>query len=150
MALIPWRPGWLWRPWEDWEDIDKWFEERWPEIKTAEFMPPVDIYEKDNKIIAEVEIPGVKPEDINIEVTDNLLKVEAKTKEEKEEKERDYYRKEIGKRYFKRIIALPVDVKGNEAVAECEDGVLRIEIPKVKKKEEPKKIKVKVKAKKSK
>jgi HSP20 family protein len=148
MPIIPWRPFW---------EMERWFEEGFPEFFEEELFrfpkirsPRMDIYEKDNKIIAEVEIPGVKPEDINIEVTDNLLKVEAKTKEEKEEKERGYYRKEIGKRYFKRIIALPVDVKGNEAVAECEDGVLRIEIPKVKKKEEPKKIKVKVKAKKSK
>jgi HSP20 family protein len=148
MPIIPWRPFW---------EMERWFEEGFPEFFEEELFrfpkirsPRMDIYEKDNKIIAEVEIPGVKPEDINIEVTDNLLKVEAKTIEEKEEKERGYYRKEIGKRYFKRIIALPVDVKGNEAVAECEDGVLRIEIPKVKKKEEPKKIKVKVKAKKSK
>jgi len=148
MPIIPWRPFW---------EMERWFEEGFPEFFEEELFrfpkirsPRMDIYEKDNKIIAEVEIPGVKPEDINIEVIDNLLKVEAKTKEEKEEKERGYYRKEIGKRYFKRIIALPVDVKGNEAVAECEDGVLRIEIPKVKKKEEPKKIKVKVKAKKSK
>ena len=147
MPIIPWRPFW---------ELERWFEEGFPEFFEEEFFkfprvrtPRMDIYEKDNKIVAEIEIPGVKPENINVEVTDNLLKIEAKSKEEKEEKEKGYYKKEIGAKYFKRVVALPAEVKGEEAQAEYEDGILRIEIPKLKKEEKTKKIQVKVKKKKS-
>jgi len=53
MAIVPWRGHWLWEPWEN---LDRWFEE-WPEMKTSEFIPPIDVYEKGNKIIAEQKIP---------------------------------------------------------------------------------------------
>jgi HSP20 family protein len=145
MPLIPWRPFW---------ELERWFEEGLSEFFDEDFFklprvrtPRMDIYEKDDKIVAEVEIPGVKPEDVNVEVTDNLLKIEAKAKEEKEEKEKGYYKREIGTRYFKRVVSLPTEVKGDEATAEYEDGILRIEIPKIKKEEKGKKIKIKVKQK---
>jgi HSP20 family protein len=148
MPIIPWRPFW---------ELEGWFEERFPEFFEEDFFkfpkirtPRVDIYEKDDKIVAEIEIPGVKPEDINVEVGDNFLKIEAKSKEEREEKEKGYYKKEIGTRYFKRVVSLPTEVKGEEANAEYEDGILKVEIPKLKKKEEAKKIKVKIKKKESK
>jgi len=148
MSLIPWRPFW---------EMERWFEEGFPEFFEGEFFkfprvrsPKMDIYEKDDKIVVEIEIPGIKPEDVNIEATNNFLKIEAKAKEEKEEKEKGYYRKEIGRRYFKRVVPLPAEVKGEEATAEYEDGILKVEIPKIKKKEGIKKVQIKVKTKKSK
>lgn len=146
MPLIPWKP---------FRDIERWFEEEWPEIfewpeKPFYFpelrTPRMDIYEEKGNVIAEVELPGVDPKDIDIEVKDNLLKVEAKKEEKKEEKEKGYYRKEISKGYYKRVVPLPVEVKGEKAEASYENGLLKIVIPKVeKKKEEKKGIKVKVK-----
>jgi HSP20 family protein len=80
-------------------------------------------------------------------VKDNVLRVEAKAEEKKEVKEKGYYRKEMGTRYFKRAVSLPTEVIGEKAEAEYTDGVLKVTIPKVKptKKEEKKGIKVKVK-----
>lgn len=137
MPLIPWRPLW---------EIERWFEE-WPEFEFPEIRTPrMDVYETENEVVAELEIPGVKPENINVEVKNNVLKVEAKEEEKKEVKEKGYFKREIGKRYFKRQILLPTEVIGEKAEAEYDNGILKIKIPKVKeKKREGKKIKVKVK-----
>jgi HSP20 family protein len=142
MAIIPWRPFW---------EIERWFEEEWPELEWPELRfpkirtPRMDIYETDDKVVAEVELPGVKPENINVEVKDNVLRVEAKTEEKKEEKGKGYYRKEMGSRYFKRVVSLPTEVIGEKAEAEYADGILKVAIPKAKPKEVKKKIKIKVK-----
>ncbi len=140
MPIIPWRPFW---------EIERWFEEEWPEIFFPKIRTPrMDIYETDDKVVAEVELPGVDPKNIEVEVKDNHLKVEAKAEEKKEVKEKGYYRKEMGQRYFKRIVPLPVEVLEEKAEAEYEDGILRVTIPKAHpKKEKERKIKIKVKTK---
>ena len=86
MPLIPWRP---------FRDIDRWFDEEWPETWLPEIpkgalmrTPRVDVYEKDSDVVAEVELPGVKQENIDVEVKNDMLKIEAKSEEEKEEKEK--------------------------------------------------------------
>lgn len=144
MPLIPYRP---------FRDLEEWFEQEWPEIwfpRLPAFRAPrMDIYEDNGKVIAEVELPGVDPKNIEVEVKDNYLKVEAKAEEKKEEKKKGYYRKELSKGYYKRVVPLPVEVIGEKAEASYEEGILKIVIPKVKpvKKEEKKKIKIKVKSK---
>ena len=152
MAIVPRRPFW---------DLDRWFEEEWPEEwEWPEFRfpriipelpsirtPRMDIYESDGDVIAEVELPGVDPKNIEIEVRDKMLKVEAKTEEKKEEKKKGYYRKEIAAGYYKRIVPLPAEVIGEKATATYKGGMLKIVIPKAKpKKEEKKGVKVKVKS----
>ncbi|MCD6550359.1 Hsp20/alpha crystallin family protein [bacterium] len=136
MSLIPYRhPFW---------EIEKWFEEeQWPAVKT----PKMDIYEKGDNVVAEVELPGVDPKNIEVEVKDNILKVEAQTETKKEEKKKGYYRKEISRGYFQRSVPLPVEVMDEKAEAEYSDGILTVTIPKLKKseKKETKKIKVKIK-----
>ena len=149
MALIPWKPW----------DLDRWFEDDWLEWPERWFSrvpafrtPKMDIYEDDGNVVAKVELPGVKPEDIEVEVEDNVLKVEAKTEEKKEENKKGYYRKEISKGYYKRAIPLPVEVIGEKTEASYEGGILEVVIPKVKPAKESgkKKIKVKVKERKKK
>jgi HSP20 family protein len=145
MALIPWRPGWLWRPWEEWwDELDRWFEERFPEIKTAEFIPPVDIYEKDDNIVVETLITGIEPEDVEISVEDNTLILKGKSEKKTEVEEEDYYRREIRYGSFYREVTLPAKVIGEKAEATYEDGLLTITIPKAAEAEE-KKVKIKVK-----
>ncbi|MDI6591730.1 MAG: Hsp20/alpha crystallin family protein [Patescibacteria group bacterium] len=150
MPIIPWRPFW---------DIERWFEEEWPEWEWPEFRfprivprvpmrtPRMDIYETDGEVVAEVELPGVDPKNIEVEVKDNYLRVEAKAEEKKEEKKKGYYRKEISAGYYKRVVPLPTEVIGEKAEAEYAEGILKVVIPKKKpvKKEEKKPIKIKVK-----
>jgi len=146
MALIPWRPFWELERWfeEEWPEISEWPRFRFPEMR----IPKMDISETEKDVIAEVELPGVDPKDIEVEVKDNVLMVQAKRKEKKEEKRKGYYRKEISAGFYKRAIPLPVEVKGEKAEATYEDGVLKIVIPKKEvTKKEKKGVKVKVKSK---
>jgi len=142
MPLIPYRPFW---------DIDRWFEEEWPErwFPRLPMMraPKMDIYEDNGNVVAEVELPGVGPKNIEVEVKDNVLKVEAKMEKKKEEKKKGYYRKELSRGYYKRAVPLPVEVIGEKAEASFEGGMLKVVIPKRKpaKKEKEKKIKIKAK-----
>jgi len=83
MAIVPYNPW----------DIDRFFDdEEFDDLltkinKSAMVKTPrMDIYEEDKNVIAEIEMPGVDPKDINVEVEDNALKVEAKTEQKKEEK----------------------------------------------------------------
>jgi len=144
MPIIPYRPFW---------DIERWFEEgpEWPEFRVPR-VPMIrtrrmDIYETDREVVAEVELPGVDPKNIEVKVKDNYLRVEAKAEEKKEEKGKGYYRKEISAGYYKRVVPLPVEVIGEKADATYEEGILKVVIPKKKpvKKEEKKPIKIKVK-----
>lgn len=138
MKLIPFRQGWLWEPWEE---VDRFFGGR-PEITAAEFIPPLDIYEKKGKVIVETSIAGIDPEKIDISIEDNVLTIKGKSEKKSEVEEKNYYRKEVKYGSFYRTVALPAKVKGGKAEASYEDGVLKIEIPKT---EESKVKKVKVK-----
>ena len=100
------------------------------------YRPPVELCEKENKIELKTQLPGIKKEDINIEVTEDSIKIEAETKEKKEEKKENVYRSEFRYGKFMRTIPLPEEVKSEEAEAEFKDGVLTISVPKIKKIEE--------------
>jgi HSP20 family protein len=145
MPLIPYRPWW---------DLDRFFEEDWwPEFPRMSFpalrTPRMDIYEDDGNVVAEVELPGVDPKNIEVEVKDNVLSVEARGEEKKEEREKGYYRKELSARYYRRSVPLPVEVVGEKAEASYGEGILKVVIPKAKpKKEEKKGVKITVKTKK--
>ncbi len=99
-------------------------------VEVVTWSPRVDVYEKDNNIIVEAEIPGAKKEDIEVKIKDNALIVKGEVKKEEEKKEESYHRKERFYGKFERVISLPTDVKVEEAKAEYQDGVLKLTIPK--------------------
>lgn len=129
MALIPYRGGW---------DIDRWFEDEdladWPAFKLMKMpaAPKVDVYEKDGNMVVQAELPGFKPGQISAQIKDNALVIEAKSEEEKEEKDekKGYWRKETSHGYMKRIVPFPVEVIADKAEAEFENGMLKVRIPK--------------------
>ncbi len=95
------------------------------------WAPRVDVYEKDDKIIVEAEIPGAKKEDIEVKIKDNNVIIRGEVKKDEEKKEDNFYRRERFYGKFERVIPLPVEVKAEEAKAKIEDGILKLEIPKV-------------------
>lgn len=108
------------------------------------FGPPVDVYQTDKEVVVEMNVPCLDPESLDITIEEgNVLRIEGGRKEEKEEKGRDYVRREIRRGSFVRRIPLPVPVKKNEADANYENGTLKVVIPKAGIKES-KKIKIKV------
>jgi HSP20 family protein len=114
-------------------EINRIFKELVPAEQTAEVVvwsPRVDVYEKDNNVVIEAEIPGAKKEDIEVKVKDNAVVVRGEVKKEEEKKEENYYRRERFYGKFERVIPLPADVKIEEAKAEYQDGILKLTIPK--------------------
>ena len=94
------------------------------------WAPRVDVYEKDNNVIIEAEIPGAKKEDIEVKIKDNAVVIKGEVKREEEKKEENYYRSERFYGTFERVIPLPVEIKAEEAKAEIKDGILKLTIPK--------------------
>jgi HSP20 family protein len=108
--------------------------------------PAMDVRETDKEVIAEVEIPGFDPEKVDVLVEDGMFKVRGAIDEKKEEKEKGYWRREIRKGSFERMVRLPVAVKKDAVEATYEKGVLKIVIPKTEA-EPSSKIKIQVKEK---
>jgi HSP20 family protein len=112
-------------------------------VSTAAFVPPVDIYEDEHKIVLKLEVPGLKQEDLDIQLENNTLSVRGERKFEKEEKEENFHR--IERRYgsFFRSFTVPTTVNTENVKASYDSGVLRIELEK-RAEAKPKQIKVQV------
>ncbi len=141
-----------WQPFKDLErpsHLPEEFEEdEWvpfvPTFRAEE--PAVDIYQDKNNLYVEMSLAGIDPKNIQVSVDNNVLTIQGKSEEKKETKEKDYLRKEIRKGSFRRTIKLPVEVKGNKATAESNEGMIKITIPKASKTTAPSKsIPIKIK-----
>lgn len=91
---------------------------------------PVDVYETDTEVVIKAEVPGIKKEDLEINLQDNTLAIRGQSKEETEVKEEGYYRREIRSGSFFRAIPLPAEVKQEGIKATCDNGVCTIRAPK--------------------
>lgn len=98
------------------------------------FMPAVDMYEEDNNVVVEAQLAGVEPKDVDLSIDNDVLTLKGKSEKTNEVDEKNYYRKEIVKGSFYRNVPLPASVKGEEAKAVAEDGVLKVIIPKTEEK----------------
>lgn len=109
----------------------------------SKMTPAVDVSEKEDRYIVKADLPGMKQEEIKVNLEDNVLTISGERKEEKEEKDEKkryhYYERSYGS--FARSFTLPNTVKTEEIKAKYEKGVLHIEIPKAEAKK-PKEIKV--------
>lgn len=136
MAIIKWSPI---------SDLDRLLADDFPTIKIAKFGEglAVDLYEEKGEVVAEMHLAGIDPEKIDVSVEDNYLRISGAKDEKKEEEKKNYYYKEIQRGAFERTVRLPSRVKGAEAKAMYENGILRVTIPKDE--ETKKKIKVDIK-----
>ncbi len=110
----------------------------------AAFVPAVNTRESDDAYYIEVDLPGVKKEDIEITTEDNVLTISGERKYRDEVKEGDYYKVESRYGKFTRSFTLPEKVDVEHISAESKDGVLEVVIPKIKE-EEKKQRKIEIK-----
>lgn len=133
--------------WTPFRDIDKFFEgeDFFPVIPSIsrKTKPSMDVYQKDNDIVAEVALAGMDPKNVEVSIENDVLTVKGEASEEKETKEKNYYFKEIRSGNFTRSVSLPTHVKASEAKAESKDGILKIIVP-IDEKKAIKKIPIKV------
>jgi HSP20 family protein len=91
---------------------------------------PVDVFETDEDVVVKASLPGFKPEDIDISVHGDVLTIKGELKEEKEDKAKNWYRRERRYGSTVRQITLPAEVSTEKADAQFEEGVLRLTLPK--------------------
>ena len=106
------------------------------------FHPPVDIKENQETLTVSMEIPGVKKDDISIELNDNVLTIKGSRRFEKEEKGETYHRVERSYGTFTRSFSLSSKVNADKINASCGDGILTLTLPKAEE-AKPKKIAIK-------
>jgi HSP20 family protein len=108
-------------------------------------VPAIDLVDQGESYRINAEMPGIKKEDVNIEVGEREVHVSAETKEEKGEEDQDggYIWRERRYSRFSRTIPLPEPVQTDKTSAELKDGLLIVTIPKIKAQEGKKKVEVK-------
>jgi HSP20 family protein len=94
------------------------------------WAPRTDVFERDNYLVVKAELPGLKNEDVQLELDNGTLVIHGETKAESEVKEEKYYRMERGVGSFYRRMPLPFDVTADQIQATMKDGVLEVRIPK--------------------
>jgi len=125
--------------------MERWFDDAWRRPFGALFPEPerwgpfaelrtdlaaMDVHETDGEIVVKVDLPGVKKEEIQVELRDSSLFIKGERKKEEEIREEDYYRSERSFGSFSRVIPLPVEVKADGIKATFKDGVLEIRLSK--------------------
>ncbi|MCD6352851.1 MAG: Hsp20/alpha crystallin family protein [Proteobacteria bacterium] len=97
------------------------------------WYPSVDIHEDKNNLIIKAELPGIKKEDVSIEIKDNVLTIKGERKRDEEIKRENYHRIERVYGSFSRSFTLPDAVKEDKVKAGYKDGILEITLPKAEK-----------------
>ena len=96
----------------------------------AELGFALDVYETDDAVVVKGALPGVRPEEVDISVTGDVLTIKGETKSEEETKDGNYHRRELRYGAFARSVALPTLVDHDKAEATFENGILTISLPK--------------------
>ena len=130
--LIPFMPT---------NDLSRFFGE---DFLGADFFPAPDVYQDKDNVVAELSLPGVDPAKVDITIENDVLTVSGSSEDKQEVKREDYYRKEVRTGSFSRSVVLPMAVKGSDAQAHYDKGVLTITMPK-EESVKPKKVTVSVK-----
>lgn len=107
------------------------------------WTPSVDIFENKDNIVLEAELPGLKPEDVNISIENNVLTISGERKFEKKDEGDNFHRVERGYGSFTRSFTLPPTVSAENATAEFENGILHLTLAK---REEAKPRRIEIKA----
>jgi HSP20 family protein len=110
-------------------------------------IPSLDIYQTPSDVVVKATLPGLKPDDITIDISGDMLTIKGETKAEQEVKKEDYIYQERRYGAFSRSVILPSGLKTEKCEATMDDGVLTLTIPKSEQ-VKPKAIKVKAKEKK--
>ena len=113
-------------------------------LETAREVPSIHISETEDSLILRAEVPDIKPEDLDISLTDDTLSIRAETRQELVEEGGDYYKAERRYGSFSRTLQLPCRINLDDVKATYEKGVLNIVMPKCKP-EQAREIKIKVK-----
>lgn len=112
------------------------------EMQSANWNPPVDVLEENDRLIVKVEVPGIDEKDLRVTFEDGILSISGERQFERKD-DRNYHRIERAYGSFTRTFSLPRSVDASQIVASYRNGVLEIAIPK-KEESKPKQIQINV------
>lgn len=127
-------PGVLarWDPVAELADLRSHFDRMFGELATGRehaWTPAIDVVRDNGNLVLRADIPGITPEEVKIEIEDDVLTVSGEHEERKEERDKDFVRRERRYGSFSRSMALPTGVEARSIKAETHDGVLEVTIP---------------------
>jgi HSP20 family protein len=108
--------------------LDRLFDE-WLDGRERAWTPAIDIVREDDHLVLRADLPGIKPEEVKIEVEDDILTVSGEHRESEEQKDKSYLRRERRYGSFSRSMALPDGVDAKAIKAKTHDGVVEVTIP---------------------
>ncbi len=122
------------------EDMERYFDRRMRDFATWPFrrlrrpvmeawFPDIDVFQREGKIVIRADLPGMRPEDVDVTVEGDLLTIKGRREEEKETKEENYYSSERAFGEFSRTVRLPEGTATDAIEATCANGVLEVTTP---------------------
>lgn len=115
---------------DPWHSLGRLFDEFWPRDIAPQNYGSIDVYEDEEHIFVEVELPGVERDQIDLTLEDGLLSLQAERTEENESKNKNYYVRERSRGQWTRSVRLPSPVNEETVDASFKDGILKVTLEK--------------------
>lgn len=112
------------------------------DMQSGAWAPTIEVTERDGSLVVTADLPGIKPEDVNVEINGDVLTIQGERHDEKKEEKDNCYRSERSYGQFYRAIPLPEGTKAEQVRADLNKGVLQINVPLPEGKQKSKKISV--------
>jgi HSP20 family protein len=127
-------PGVLtrWEPFAELGELRGRFDRMFEDLidgRSREWMPAIDVERDNGNLVVRADVPGIKPDEVKIEVEDDILTVSGEHEERKEEKDKHFLRRERRYGAFSRSLALPAGVDAKKIKAKTHDGVVEVTVP---------------------
>jgi HSP20 family protein len=122
-----------WRPFADFSDLRNRIDAVLEDVMSPEggvWSPAIDLVESDGALVFRADVPGMKPEEIKIELEGDVLTISGEHEETKEAKDEQYLRRERRYGSFSRSMRVPAGIDPDKIEASCHDGVLEVKVPK--------------------
>ena len=115
---------------DEMEDLlGRWFGEDGGRLPTLRFVPSIDLVESESSYLVTVDLPGLKPEEVEVELKNGELWISGKREEGKEEEGKTYHRVERQHGEFRRVIRLAEPINEEKVEAKFVNGVLQVTVP---------------------
>lgn len=126
-----------WHPFREVESLQREMNRLFDNFSPAEFsegsrfMPAAEISETDSAVNLQIEIPGMQPEDLDIQVSADSVSISGERKSETKSEENGVTRSEFRYGSFQRVIPLPSRIENSSVEADYKDGILKLHMPKL-------------------
>jgi HSP20 family protein len=107
----------------------RWSTPLWGETGVEAWAPDVEVFQKHNELTIKADLPGLKKDEVSVDITDDAVTIQGERKQEHQEEREGYYRSERSYGSFRRVVPLPEGAISEQAKAIFRDGVLEITIP---------------------